>query len=381
MNIVIAMDSMKGSLSSVAAGSAAASGIRRVLPDATIRVFPAADGGEGTTEALVTGCGGTYRSVQVSDPLGRKIHAQYGILPDGTAVIEMAAASGLALLSSAERNPLHTTSAGFGEMIADAIRQGSRSLLLGIGGSATNDGGVGCLRALGFSFTDADGAEISSGAAGLSALRHIRCDAAMPVLADCDIRVACDVTNPLCGQNGCSVVFGPQKGADADMAWNMDDAMRHYAQTVTRTLPDSNPEFPGAGAAGGLGFALRSFLGAKLEPGIGLVMRKTGLAAAISDADFVITGEGCLDAQTVMGKVPAGIAGAARQSGRPVIAFCGVAGENARLCNDCGIDAFFPILRTVCTAEQAMQPDNAARNLADTAEQAFRLILAARGRA
>lgn len=374
MNIVIAIDSFKGSLTTLQAGNAAASGIQRVYPDAKIQVFPIADGGEGTTEALVSGLHGTYRTANVSDPLGRKISARYGILSNNTAVIEMAAASGLPLLSSAERNPLHTTTYGFGQLIHDAIGHGCRNFILGIGGSATNDGGVGCLQALGFDFLEKDGKQAASGAKGLSDIVHISDENAMPELKDCTFHVACDVKNPLCGENGCSAVFAPQKGADAEaVAW-MDKALRHFAELTKRYNSNANPDHTGAGAAGGLGFGLMSYLGAKLESGIDLIIRETGLEDAIRSADFVITGEGCLDAQTAMGKAPVGIARIAKKYGKPVIAFSGAVRDGAAQCNAAGIDAFFPILRNVGTLEDAMDTENAAKNLSDTAEQVFRLI-------
>ncbi len=374
MNIVIAIDSFKGSLSSQEAGNAAAEGIRRVFPDADICVFPVADGGEGTTAALVSAYGGTFRTVTVSDPLGRPISSKYGILPDGTAVIEMAAASGLPLLSPAEYNPLHTTTRGFGEMIADALNMGCTELLLGIGGSATNDGGAGCLQALGFDLIRADGTAVPPGAAGCAEIAEIHTNSADSRLKNCRIRVACDVSNPLCGENGCSAVFAPQKGADTRLCAEMDTYLRHYADVVKTAFPSADPDAPGAGAAGGLGFALKSVFGAEILPGIALIAEKTGLAAAIPAADFVITGEGCMDAQTAMGKAPAGIANIAKQHGKPVIAFCGIAGTGAEQCHSAGIDAVFPILRTVCTKKQAMQPEFAAKNLADTAEEIFRVL-------
>ena len=373
MKIVIAMDSFKGSLSSVDAGNAVAAGIRRAVPDAAVSVFPAADGGEGTAAALVSGLNGTFRQVCVSDPLGRQIQAQYGILPDRTAVIEMAAASGLPLLKASERNPLHTTTYGFGEMIADAVRQGCRSFLLGIGGSATNDCGIGCMQALGFGFLDKHGKQVPQGANGLGAVKTLCFDGVMPALHDCRFRVACDVTNPLYGENGCSTVFAPQKGADAGMIAEMEHSVQRFSGIVREYLPDADPDFPGAGAAGGLGFALRTFLHAELCPGIRIVMQQTGLEAAIRSADAVVTGEGRLDAQTAMGKVPVGIAEAAKQYGLPVIAFCGCTGDGARICNRRGIDAYFPILREICSAEEATEPTRAKQNLADTAEQVFRM--------
>ena len=373
MKIVIAIDSFKGSLSSTEAGSAAAKGIRRVIPDAEISVFPVADGGEGTAEALTTGLHGTLRHAVVPDPLGRPVTAAYGILPDRTAVIEMAAASGLPLLSPAERNPMHTTTEGFGMLVRDAAAQGCRRFLLGLGGSATNDGGIGFLQALGFSLTGADGLPVPPGAAGLAMLRHISPESTLRELSGCSFHIACDVNNPLCGETGCSAVFAPQKGADAAMVTEMEQSMRHYAELVKSVFPDADPDAPGAGAAGGLGFAIRTFLHGNCESGAALVMRMTGLEQAISGADLVITGEGCIDAQTAMGKAPAVIAQTAKRSGIPVIAFCGIAGTGASECTACGIDAFFPVLRRITSPENAMHPETAAQNLADTAEQVFRL--------
>ena len=374
MKIVIAMDSFKGSLSSSEAGQAAAAGFLRADPKAEISVYPVADGGEGTTIALVSGLHGQYRSVTVSDPLGRPIQAKYGILPDRTAVIELAVASGLPLLTIPERDPMKTTTRGFGEMIRDAVMQGCRRFLLGIGGSATNDGGTGLLRALGFRFLDRDGSPVTEGAAGLSEIAEIDRSGVIPELSECSFHVASDVANPLCGETGCSRIFAPQKGAGAEAVEGLETAMQHYADVVRAFVPDVDPDAKGAGAAGGVGFALQSFLHAECEPGIGLVIRMTGLADAIRDADLIVTGEGCLDAQTAMGKAPAGIAAAAKQYGKPVIAFSGIVKDGASACNACGIDAFFPILRSICTAEEAMEPANAAAALTDTAEQAGRLI-------
>lgn len=374
MKIVIAMDSFKGSLTSPEAGEAAAAGFLRADPTAEIAVYPVADGGEGTTDALVRGLHGRYRHVTVSDPLGRPIQAKYGILPDRTAIMELAAASGLPLLSRSERDPLKTTTRGFGEMICDAIRQGCRSFLLGIGGSATNDGGTGLLTALGFRFLDRQGKPVPDGAAGLSEIAAINTGGAMPELSECSFHVACDVENPLCGNTGCSRIFAAQKGADAEAVEAMETAMQHYASVVCSRYPDADPDAKGAGAAGGTGFALQCFLHADCEPGIGLVIRMTGLEQAIRKADLIVTGEGCLDAQTAMGKAPAGIAAAAKLYGKPVIAFSGIVRDGAKSCNRCGIDAFFPILRSICTAEEAMESACAAAALTDTAEQVGRLL-------
>ena len=373
MKIVIAIDSFKGSLSSVEAGNAAAEGIKRVLPDPEIIVSPVADGGEGTVDALVSGLNGRFRQTIVSDPLGRPITAKYGILPDNTAVIEMAAASGLTLLKNEERDPMHTTTFGTGELILDAVKLGCRNFIIGIGGSATNDGGTGCLQALGFGVLDKNGKQVVSGAAGLSHISKITASN-ISELKECTFNIACDVNNPLCGENGCSSVFARQKGADDKMIAEMDRALKKYAEIAAQFVPSASPDTKGAGAAGGLGFALMFFLGAKLLPGIELVIRETKLENAIIDADIVVTGEGCLDCQTAMGKAPVGIAEIAKKYNKPVIAFSGAVGNGAELCIPKGIDAFFPVIRKASSLEEAMDRNNARNNLADTAEQVFRLI-------
>lgn len=374
MKVVIAIDSFKGSLSSVEAGKAAAEGIKRVFPDSETLIKPVADGGEGTTEALVLGLNGRFREVTVFDPLGRKIIAKYGIFPDNTAVIEMAAASGLTLLSECERNPMLTTTYGTGEMIIDAIENGCRNFIIGIGGSATNDGGIGCLQALGFGMLDKNGQQLGYGAEGLSHLVQITADNVITEIRECTFHVACDVTNPLCGENGCSAVFAPQKGADEEMIRKMDDYLHNYAKRAKQYNPAADPDTAGAGAAGGLGFALMYFLNARLESGIDLIIRETMLEEAIKSSDIVITGEGCLDGQTAMGKAPVGIAAIAKKYNKPVIAFCGAVGNGSKFCNDNGIDAYFPILRKISTPEQAMERKNAYNNLVDTVEQVFRAI-------
>ncbi len=374
MKIVIAIDSFKGSLSSIEAGNATAEGISRVYPHAEIAVYPLADGGEGTTDALVSGLGGMLRTVNVCDPLGRDISAKYGILPDTTAVIEMASAAGLTLLTKDERNPLHTTTFGVGQMIADAVSQGCRKFIIGIGGSATNDGGIGCLQALGYGMLDADGKQVDFGAKGISQLEKITSDNVISKLSECTFHIACDVNNPLCGENGCSAVFAPQKGADEDMIAEMDGYLSKYAELTRQHNPDADPEAHGAGAAGGLGFAFMSYLNAVLESGIDLILRETRLEEAIRNADIVVTGEGCLDAQTAMGKAPVGVAKLAKKYGKPVIAFSGIVRDGAELSNENGIDAYFSILRSICNQEEAMDSDIARKNLADTAHQVFRLI-------
>jgi len=372
MKVTIAIDSLKGSLSSLEAGSAIREGILRAKPDAEVTVRPLADGGEGTTEALVMGMNGRMEKVTVTGPHGRAVEAEYGIA-GSTAIIEMSAAAGITMVSGEEKNPLHTTTYGVGEMIKDAISRGCRKFIIGIGGSATNDCGIGMLQALGFGILDEEGKAVPYGAEGARDAVSIDLTGAIPELSECSFRVACDVNNPLTGENGCSAIYGPQKGATPEMVAEMDGWIADYAKLVQDAIPGTDPDYPGSGAAGGLGFALRNFLGGKLEPGIGIVLDETKLEDYVKDADIVVTGEGRLDAQTVMGKAPSGVADLAKKHGATVIAFAGSVTEDATACNEKGIDAFFPILRRICTLDEAMDSAAAAANMADTAEQVFRL--------
>ena len=375
MNIVIAIDSFKGSLSSLDAGMAAAEGIQRAIPNAGISVRPIADGGEGTVEALCLGLGGIKMCIDVKGPLGEKVKAEYGLVPKSrTAIIEMSAAAGITLLSENERNPLNTTTYGVGEIIADAISRGCRSFIIGIGGSATNDGGIGMLQALGYDILNKEGKSVPLGAKGLEEVHSISAKNANPALSECSFSIACDVTNPLCGENGCSVVFGPQKGADRDMIAKMDMWLLNYAGIAKEAFPNADKNAKGAGAAGGLGFAFMTFLNGKLVGGIDLILKETKLEEYIKNADIVVTGEGKLDSQTIMGKAPAGVAAIAKKYGKKVIVFSGCVSKDAYVCNQHGIDAFFPIVRGACSLEEAMNPDNAYENMSDTAEQVFRLI-------
>lgn len=371
MKVLIAIDSFKGSLTSLEAGRAAERGILRAMPDADVTVKPLADGGEGTAEALITGMGGRTQSVTVHDPLGREITAEYGILPDGTAVMEMAAAAGLTLLGEDERDIMSASTCGVGEMIADAVSRGCRDFIIGIGGSATNDGGAGCLQALGFGLFDGNGAPISRGAMGLADLAEITADSALHELRDCRFRVACDVKNPLFGEKGCSRVFAPQKGAAEEDIPLMDGWLGHYAETMKRTFPQADPNCEGAGAAGGMGFALMFALGAELRSGAELVMEAVAMEQAVQQADIVVTGEGCLDGQTAMGKAPAVLAALAKKYGKPVLAFGGAVGRGAELLREKGIDACFSIQTRPCTLAEAMDSRTAAENLSKTAEQVF----------
>ena len=375
MKVVIAIDSLKGSLSSIEAGQAIAEGIRKADAEAEVVIRPLADGGEGTVEALVCGMNGTLQHVKVTGPLGDPVVCEYGIIDETkTAVIEMSGAAGITLVPDAKKNPLYTTTYGVGEVIRDAIEKGCRRFIVGIGGSATNDGGIGMLQALGYGFFNKDGEQVPFGAIGLKELETITDTYVLPELAECEFKIACDVTNPLCGENGCSAVYGPQKGANPSMIMEMDKWLRYYAALAREKFPKANLNQPGTGAAGGLGFAFLTFTNAVLESGIKIVLEETKLESFVKDADVVVTGEGRLDFQTAMGKAPVGVANLAKKFDIPVLAFAGSVTKEATECNKNGIDAFFPILRGISTLEEAMKPENAKQNLTDTAEQAFRLF-------
>lgn len=376
MRVVVAIDSFKGSLSSLQAGSAVKEAICRLDGNAEVLVKPLADGGEGTVEALAEGYDSEIIEVMVKGPVLNPVAAKYCILKDtNTAVIEMASASGITLISPAERNPLETTTYGVGELIKDAIEKGCKRFIVGIGGSVTNDGGAGMLTALGYEFLDKNNTPIALGAKGLKDLYRIKCDNVIPQLKECHFHIACDVTNPLCGENGCSAVYGPQKGATADMIQDMDAWLSNYAQIATTVSSKADKDCAGAGAAGGLGFAFLSFTNAVLKSGIEIVLEETNMENAIKTADIVVTGEGRLDSQTVMGKAPSGVAKLAKKYGKKVIAFSGCVTEDAEVCNAHGIDAFFPIVRGVTTLEEALDMDNAYKNLTATAYQVFRLLI------
>ncbi len=369
--IVVAMDSFKGSLTSLEAGNAVRDGILERYPDFDVQIFPVADGGEGTVEALTFGKEHVQtRTIPVTGPVGTEVSARYtiyGQAGENMAVLEMAQAAGLPLVPEERRNPMHTTTYGVGEMIRDAIACGCRKFILGIGGSATNDAGIGMLQALGFHFMDEAGREVGYGAEGLAQVRSITTEDVLPELASCTFQIACDVTNPLVGAQGCSAVFAPQKGADAKMVQAMDAAMNRYADIVEdmyrensalmenqltgydeadrnvektdRQSYDKNRMTPGAGAAGGLGYACLRFLHAALKPGIDIVLDEIQIAQAIKIADAVITGEGRFDAQTLMGKTPIGVARIAKAYEVPVYAFAGCFGADVQVCIDSGVFA------------------------------------------
>lgn len=375
MKVTVAIDSFKGSLSSLAAGKAVRDAILSLVPDAEVFVSPLADGGEGTVEALYEGLGGKMFFPEVCGPLGQKVRAPYCILESGSAVMEMSAAAGITLVSDSQRNPMKTTTFGVGEMIRDALDRGCRSFLVGIGGSATNDGGTGMLSALGFSFLDKEGNKIPLGGEGLEKIAFVDVQKADPRLKECTFRIACDVTNPLCGEKGCSVVFGPQKGATPEMIEKMDAWLGNFARLTKEIFPASDATLPGVGAAGGLGFAFFAYLSARLESGISIVLDEICLEEKIRESDLVITGEGRLDAQTAMGKAPIGVAHLAKKYGKKVIAFSGCVTRDASLLNDRGIDAFFPIVPGAVSLAEAMDVENARENLIRTATQVFRLMI------
>lgn len=376
MNVLIAIDSFKGSLSSLQAGNAVKDAVLRLDNHGDVVVRPLADGGEGTVEALAEGCASEMIELTVTGPVCKPVAAKYCILKDThTAVIEMASAAGLPLISPEERNPLETTTFGVGELIKDAMGRGCRRFIVGIGGSATNDGGTGMLRALGYDFLDRNNDPIALGAKGLQALHCIKTDRVLPELQDCQFQIACDVTNPLCGEKGCSAVFGPQKGATPAMIRDMDTWLKSYAELAKTVSDKADKDYPGTGAAGGLGFAFLSFTNAALRSGVEIILDELNMEEDIRNAQIVVTGEGRLDSQSVMGKAPIGVAKLAKKYGKRVIAFSGCVTDDAEICNDHGIDAYFPILRSITTLEAALDPTNAWQNLSATAYQVFRLLL------
>lgn len=376
MKVVIAIDSLKGSLSSIEAGQAIKEGILKVC-DAKVVVKPLADGGEGTVESLIMGMSGISQTVTVTGPLGEQVECVYGILPQSnTAIIEMAGAAGITLVPDKIRNPLKTTTYGVGEVIKEAIKKGCRNFIIGIGGSATNDGGVGMLQALGFEFYDKDMQPVGFGGKVLSKIQYIKTDHKLSELDECSFKIACDVNNPLYGKDGAAYVYGPQKGANAEIVEELDLGLINYAEVVKKELGIDIAQISGTGAAGGLGYAFLAFLNVKLESGIKIILDEIKLEEEIIDADYVITGEGKLDFQTAMGKAPIGVAKLAKKYGKKVIAFSGCITEDAIKCNDEGIDAYFSIVNTIISLSDAMDKQVARKNMIETTTQVFRLIKA-----
>ena len=373
MNIVLAVDSFKGSCSAIEVAEHLEEGILRVLPQAQVQKIPVADGGEGTVQALLYAVGGTLRQKTVTGPMGSPVTAEYGVLDNGVAVIEMASASGLPLVPAGERNPLVSTTYGTGELIRQVLDEGYRKLVIGIGGSATNDAGVGMAQALGASFLDGQGQELPFGGGALDRLAQVDLTNMDPRLKDCQITVACDVSNPLCGPTGASRIYGPQKGATEEMIQQLDQNLRHFADVVEPALGLSFREIPGAGAAGGLGAALLAFCGATIKSGIDTVLDAVQLEQRVAQADLVITGEGRIDGQSVFGKVPVGVATRSKKvKPLPVIAVVGGIGPGAEATYDYGIDAILSTVNGPMSLEQAME--QAPSLLAQAGERVIRLI-------
>lgn len=372
MKIVIAPDSYKESLSALEVATAIENGFREIFPTAEYVKLPVADGGEGTVEAMVAATHGRIVPVSVTGPLGERVDGFYGLSGDEqSAFIEMAAASGLELVTPSRRNPLLTTSWGTGELIRHALDAGVKHIIIGIGGSATNDGGAGMVQALGAKLLDAEKQPIGQGGGELARIEHIDLCGLDKRLADCRIEVACDVTNPLLGEEGASAVFGPQKGATPEMIITLDKALAHYARVIARDLDIDVVSLDGGGAAGGMGAALYAFCGAQLRQGIEIVTDALHLADQVADADLVITGEGRIDSQTIHGKVPVGVAKVAKRYNKPVIGIAGSLTADVGVVHDHGIDAVFSVIYTICSLEDALKNASknvqmAARNIAAT---------------
>lgn len=375
MKVVVAPDKLRGSLSAREAADAIARGVLAAIPDARVVRVPVADGGEGTAETLADATGGRMVPVETLDALGRPVKAAYALLGDAsTAVVEMAAASGLALLGPEERRPLSASTLGTGELIRAALDAGARKIIVGIGGSATTDGGTGMARALGARFLDCEGEELSPGGGELGRLARIDVSKLDDRLAAVDVWVASDVDNPLVGEQGAARVYGPQKGATPDDVDLLDSALGHYAKIVERDLGVAVEEIPGAGAAGGLGAGLIAFLGAALRPGVDLVLDVVGFDRAVEGADLVFTAEGRLDGQTARGKGPAGVARRAAELGVPVVALAGQVAADAGVLHAGGMTSYFALPAGPVSTEEAFR--DAAERLADVAEEVSRLVVA-----
>lgn len=373
MRIVVAPDSFKGSLTALQVAEAVEEGIRRVVPDAEIIKVPMADGGEGTVQSLVDATGGRIVRRKVTGPLGEEVEAQFGILGDGvTAAIEMASASGLPLVPPDKRNPMVTTTYGTGELISAALDMGCRRFIIGIGGSATNDGGAGMAQALGVKLLDGEGRQIPFGGGGLLKLERIDMSGLDPRIRGSKVVVACDVDNPLTGPRGAARVYSPQKGATPEMVELLDRALERFAEVIKRDLGKDVRDVPGAGAAGGLGAGLMAFLDAELRSGVDIVIEAVGLEGKMRGADLVVTGEGEIDSQTVFGKTPIGVAKLAKKFGIPVVAIAGGISDDASVVYRHGIDAMMSIVPGPISLDEAIS--RGAELVADASERLMRLI-------
>ena len=372
MKIVLAPDSFKGTMSSMEVIEHLAAAAKKHFNQVEIIKVPIADGGEGTVDALVSALNGEYRHVEACGPLGSPVRAKYGIVNGDTAVIEMAQASGIMLLEPGQLNPLYTTTYGTGQLIKAALDDGIRKIIIGIGGSATNDGGIGAAQALGVRFLDADNNEVGFGGKELSRINHIFISGLDERIQSTQITVICDVSNPLTGETGATRTFGPQKGATPEMLEELEQGMVHYSQVVRDKLGIAVNSIPGSGAAGGMGAALIGFLGAELCSGINVVLDLVGFDGILDGADLVVTGEGRIDGQTVFGKVPVGIAGRCKSKGVRVIAVAGCLGQDSEKVYDFGIDGIMQTVQKDMSLEEALK--RAGEDLSAAAERMFRLI-------
>lgn len=376
MKIVIAPDSFKESLSAPEVAQAIARGIKHAAPQAHILCIPMADGGEGTVAAVLAATQGEARINTVQNALGQPIEAQWGWLPNQTAVIEMAAAAGLEHIAAHDRDPMRATSYGVGELIKHALDAGAKHIVLGLGGSATNDAGAGMLQALGLGLFDANDQHLAPGGSGLSKLARIDASGLDKRLGKISMTIASDVNNPLCGAKGASAIFGPQKGATPAQVHTLDAALAHFADCCSQHLGSDSRDMPGSGSAGGLGYAAHAWMGAIFRPGVEVVAEIGGLAKAVQGASLVITGEGRMDAQTLLGKTPMGVATIARDAGVPVLAIAGSLGKDYQALYSAGIYAAFSVVSGPCTLKEACE--QASSLLEDRAQDIMRLWLAAR---
>lgn len=374
MKVLIAIDSFKGSLSSQQLSEAISEGIYHVFPEASVIKTPIADGGEGLVDTLLEKLGGSLVHKTVKGPLFQDVKAHYGLLEDKTAIIEMAISSGLTLLDEKDRNPMNTTTYGVGELIMDAIEHGSREFICGIGGSATNDAGIGMANALGYRFFDQNYQELAPIGSSLSKIKHIDDSLVDERLSECTFLVACDVDNPLYGPKGAAHTYGPQKGADQATVRILDQGLQDFSDIVKRNLNIDKANLSGAGAAGGLGYGFHVLLGGELRPGIDIVLDKLEFEDKLDGVDLVITGEGKIDFQSVMGKTPMGVGLAAKKRNIPVIAIAGALGDNAQALHDCGIHSIFSVLSAPCTLEEAMHPTLSYNNVKETIIEIFNTI-------
>lgn len=378
MNILIAIDSFKGALSSKELADVIEEGIFNILPDTSVSKIPIADGGEGTTETMVEGLGGKKVRLNVHDPLMRNISAEYGLLDDGTSIVEMAQSSGLTLVEKEKQNPLNTTTYGVGDIIKDAIVKGSRNFIIGIGGSATNDGGIGMLASLGYKFYDKDNNLLLPIGSSLNKISRIDDGKRLEYLDECNFLVACDVDNPFYGTYGAAHVYAKQKGASQEEILELDKGLENFSKVIKLYNGIDISDLPGAGAAGGLGGGLKAFLNAELQPGIDIIFKNIKLEEKIKNADIIITGEGKIDFQTVMGKAPIGVAQLGKKHDKIVIALAGALTKDAYTSHDKGVTSMFCVVDMPMTLEDAMEKEHALEMVKNSVQEIFKLIKAVR---